>query len=323
MADQGNTDGQVELAVVVDGGGERKPSLNLNSSDQGLDLPPPPPPPERARRPRVRFRVIWDELLSVPQRLVAFRAGLTERAFGWMHRARRFREEASGYEARSVCGLLGGALKTCFCCCCRSGDEDDSDIEPWWSREMALLREDIRRMDFWRCIVGEFVGSFFLVLVGCGASVETDHPEQPVTVRVALGFGVAYTAGLYCLHAGNDGHLNTAVTVAMAVTRRVSVLRSVLYSVTQIMGAIVAAQVLHWVTAEDYRNELGCTRLSKKVSEGQGFLVEFFATLVLVFVVFSSYDERNKDKSSLAPFIVGLTLISVSLFSVSRVFELS
>lgn len=48
---------------------------------------------------------------------------------------------------------------------------------------MARLREDLRKLRFWRAIISEFVGSLFLVLIGCG-SYTVSYPEHPITVKV-------------------------------------------------------------------------------------------------------------------------------------------
>lgn len=49
---------------------------------------------------------------------------------------------------------------------------------------MARLKEDLRRLRFWRAIIAEFVGSLFLVLIGCG-SYTVSYPEHPLTVKVS------------------------------------------------------------------------------------------------------------------------------------------
>jgi hypothetical protein len=50
---------------------------------------------------------------------------------------------------------------------------------------MARLREDVRKLRFWRAIISEFVGSLFLVLIGCG-SYTVSYPEHPITVKVTI-----------------------------------------------------------------------------------------------------------------------------------------
>lgn len=312
---------QQQLVVAINGGS--KLSLSAHSDPKSLASALTHP------RPSHRHRLPWDALRSARQTLVAVRHRLTDRASSWMTKVRRFRGlggggggGGSGSLPRRVRRVL---VSTADRARRRFGSGPGPVLRESWTRETTRLKQDARRIGFWRAVVGEFLGSLFLVLIGCGAGVETDRPQKgSVTVRVALAFGVTYAAGLYCLHApcgdSDSCHLNTAVSVAMAVTGRSRVLRSALGVVTQMLGAVVGALVLYWVTSADYGTEFACTRLSPKSSEAQGFLVEFFATLVLVFVVFACYDDRSEErkaKSSLAPFVVGLTLLSVSLFAVS------
>jgi aquaporin-4 len=127
------------------------------------------------------------------------------------------------------------------------------------------------------------------------------------------------TAVLYCVRNVTDAHINPSVTVALLVTRRTSVIRSLLYLVAQFLGAIVGAGLLLAVTASEYRTNRtwpgGCTVPAEYVSEGQAFGVEFFATFFFVFVV-ACYDKVKSDMKSLAPpFIIGSTYAAVILFS--------
>jgi len=190
---------------------------------------------------------------------------------------------------------------------------------------MARLQEDVRRLRFWRSIIAEFVGSLFVVLIGCGAYTETvtvnaDPTNSWLAVRVALAFGLSMTAVLYCVRNVTDAHINPSVTVALLVTRRASVIRSLLYLVAQFIGAIVGAGLLLAVTASEYRTNRtwpgGCTVPAEHVTEGQAFGVEFFATFFFAFIVVSCYDKVKSDMKSLAPpFIIGLTYAAVILFS--------
>ena len=49
---------------------------------------------------------------------------------------------------------------------------------------MGRSQEDVRHLSFWRAVVSEFLGTAFLVAVGCGARSDTDHREHAWTVKV-------------------------------------------------------------------------------------------------------------------------------------------
>ena len=182
---------------------------------------------------------------------------------------------------------------------------------------MTRTRDDLKHLRFWRAVFSEFLGTMLYVLVGCGAWTQTDYVEHPLTVRVALAFGLTYAIIIFCVRNVTDAHLNPSITVAMLVTRRMCLLRGLLYIVAQFLGAILGAALLYGLTADDYQSKLGCTVPGLKVSDAQGFGVELFATFMLVFVVFAAYEKTKREEAIVAPFIIGLALVAVSLFAVS------
>jgi len=51
---------------------------------------------------------------------------------------------------------------------------------------MGRSQEDIKRVSFWRAVVSEFVGTAFLLMIGCGTWTDTDHREHAWTVKVTI-----------------------------------------------------------------------------------------------------------------------------------------
>lgn len=196
---------------------------------------------------------------------------------------------------------------------------------------MARIQEDIRRLRFWRSLLAELLGTFFLVLIGCGAwasekpplaDVSNSNPTVPTfvssqisVVRVALAFGLTLAAVLYCVRSLGEAHLNPAVSLAMLITKRTSVVKLILFVVCQIFGAILGAAFVKAVTV-GVHDLSGCTVPVHGTSEGQGFGVEFFATFFYVFVVFSCHDTAKKGEQIVTPFITGLTYAAVLLFAI-------
>lgn len=89
---------------------------------------------------------------------------------------------------------------------------------------------------------------------------------------------------------------------------------AVLYIVAEIVGAILGYGLLYVVTPFEFirpvggGNSLCITNLHPSISVFQGFLIEFVVTSVLVLVVCSVWDPRNKDKSDSAAIKLGLFL---------------
>jgi len=177
------------------------------------------------------------------------------------------------------------------------------------------MQEDIRRLRFWRSLIAEFLGTLFLVLIGCGSWADTDKVAHLFAVRVALAFGLTLAAIIYCMRSLGEPHLNPAVSLAMMVTRRISVISLGLFVLCQFLGAILGAAFVKAITVSNVHNGTGCTVPVEDVSDGQGFGAEFFATFFYVFVVFACYDKAKAGEEIVTPFVIGLTYTAVILFA--------
>ena len=91
-------------------------------------------------------------------------------------------------------------------------------------------------------IVAEFIGTFALVLFGCGAAVlGGDHVGQ---LGIALAFGFAIIALAYGIGPVSGCHVNPAVSLAAFVAGRMSAKEMALYWIAQFVGALAGAAVL-------------------------------------------------------------------------------
>src|SRR5437764_10677561 len=98
---------------------------------------------------------------------------------------------------------------------------------------------------FRKCLA-EFIGTFWLVLGGCGSAVlAAKFPEAGIGFAgVALAFGLTVRPGAYALGPISGGHFNPAVAVGLGAGGRFPARHSAPYIVVQVAGAIVAAAVL-------------------------------------------------------------------------------
>ncbi|WP_395443054.1 aquaporin [Caulobacter sp. UC70_42] len=91
-------------------------------------------------------------------------------------------------------------------------------------------------------IVAEFIGTFALVLFGCGAAVlGGEHVGQ---LGIALAFGFAIIALAYGIGPVSGCHVNPAVSLAAFVAGRMGAKEMVLYWIAQFVGALAGAAVL-------------------------------------------------------------------------------
>lgn len=169
-------------------------------------------------------------------------------------------------------------------------------------------------------LLAEAVGTFVLVLVGCGAWAYATTTRSFTALGVALAFGLAYALVIHTLGRVSGAHVNPAVSVASAVAGRMSWREAASYVGAQVGGAIAAAVVLLVLLQGFDQFDLGRDGLGQTYfgDEGTGyswwaaFLLELVLTAVLVVVVLSATDPREA-RSSATPLVVGATVVALHL----------
>src|SRR5512140_23990 len=97
----------------------------------------------------------------------------------------------------------------------------------------------------------EFLGTFWLVLGGCGSAVlAAAFPNVGIgLLGVALAFGLTVLTMAYAIGHISGCHLNPAVTIGLAAGRRFPASEIIPYVVAQLVGAIIAAGVLYVIAS--------------------------------------------------------------------------
>jgi len=100
-------------------------------------------------------------------------------------------------------------------------------------------------------LAAEFIGTFWLVLGGCGAAVFAANPSEGISVGigflgVAVAFGLTVLTGVYAFGTISGGHFNPAVTLGAALARRVEWKALPGYWIVQVAGGLVAGLVISW-----------------------------------------------------------------------------
>lgn len=155
----------------------------------------------------------------------------------------------------------------------------------------------------WKSIIGEFIGNLIINFFAVGAC---SQPEDGTFKSLSFGLGV-FTAITIVGHL-SGGHVNPAVTIALLLTGRVSLIRSIFYIVAQCLGAAVATCAVKTFLDEAYHNGLGHTNLAENISELQGLGIEFFLGLVVVLTVFGARDPNKPFSHYTAPFAIGMSV---------------
>ena len=90
--------------------------------------------------------------------------------------------------------------------------------------------------------VAEFIGTFTLVLFGCGAAVIAGGDIG--LTGISFAFGLALIGMAYGIGAVSGCHINPAVSLGMVAAGRMEMPEAIKYIIAQVAGAIVAALVL-------------------------------------------------------------------------------
>ncbi len=159
--------------------------------------------------------------------------------------------------------------------------------------------------------IAEFVGTLVLVLFACGVAVVTGVDY----LGTALAFGLVIVAMAYSIGNVSGCHINPAVSLAMAISGKMSWSECVKYMISQILGAICGAALLgaflgsfEALGANGYGGELiNGTVVNMWIALG----IEAILTFVFVLTILGVTDK--KENGSVAGIVIALSLVLVHL----------
>ena len=172
--------------------------------------------------------------------------------------------------------------------------------------------------------VAEFIGTFWLVLGGCGSAVlAAAFPELGIGFTgVALAFGLTVLTMAFAIGHISGCHLNPAVSLGLAVAGRFKFSELPAYVIAQVLGAIVAAALLAWIAGGAPGFDIAGGLASNGYGEhspggysmGAGFVTEVVLTLMFLFVILGATDKRAP--AGFGPIAIGLCLTLIHLISI-------
>jgi len=159
----------------------------------------------------------------------------------------------------------------------------------------------------WRKAIAEFVGTFALIFIGAGAIISTGGNDL---LLIALAHGLTIGVMASALAHISGGQFNPAVTLGALVGRQISVRLALVYWLSQLLGASVAALMLYGVFSHDewLNSKLGTPSLGPAVSVGTGILIEAVLTFFLVFVVYGTGIDPKGSFNAVGGMAIGLTV---------------
>jgi len=170
----------------------------------------------------------------------------------------------------------------------------------------------------------EFVGTFWLVLGGCGSAVlAAAFPELGIGfLGVALAFGLTVVTMAYAIGHISGCHLNPAVSVGLCLGGRFPARQLLPYVVAQVLGAIAAGGVLFVIASGNADFDVAAGFASNGYGEhspGGYTLVsvlvcEIVMTAMFLLVILGATDARAPQ--GFAPLAIGLALCLIHLISI-------
>jgi glycerol uptake facilitator protein len=167
-------------------------------------------------------------------------------------------------------------------------------------------------------LLAEALGTAALVFIGVGSVPATSilGGTAPFTMAdlgmISFAFGMAVVAMVHSIGHISGCHINPAITLAFAVTRRMPWRQVPGYIGAQAFGAIVGAFAIVGVLGrEAVRVGLGIATYGAGVSASQAFFAEAIGTFLLAFVVFGAIDRRAP--SGFAGLVIGLAVFAIIL----------
>lgn len=155
--------------------------------------------------------------------------------------------------------------------------------------------------------LSELLGTFVLVLVGCGTAVVTGAN----VVATSLAFGLVIVAMAYSIGNVSGCHINPAVSLSMLLTKQMTLKDFIFYVIAQIIGAILASLVLAF--AFDSFKVLGANSFSCSIPVA--LVIECLLTFIFVLAILGV--TSKKDYKQISGLVIGLTLVLVHLLGIS------
>lgn len=181
-------------------------------------------------------------------------------------------------------------------------------------------------------MTAEFLGTFWLVLGGCGSAVLAanfggdGNPLGIGLLGVSLAFGLTVLTGAYALGHISGGHFNPAVSFGLWAGGRFAARDLVPYILAQVVGAIVAGWVLYQIAsgrpdfaldphaAGAFATNGFDARSPGGYSAAAAFLCEVVMTAFFLVIILGA--THRKAPAGFAPIAIGLGLTLIHLISI-------
>lgn len=167
----------------------------------------------------------------------------------------------------------------------------------------------------------ELLGTFWLVLGGCGSAVLAASGIG--VLGVALAFGLTVLTMAFAIGHISGCHLNPAVSLGLYVGGRFPAKELPAYVIAQVIGGVLAAALIYFIASGKEGFDLAASGLASNgygehspggYSMTAGFVTELAMTAMFILIILGATDKRAP--AGLAPIAIGLALTLIHLISI-------
>jgi aquaporin Z len=171
--------------------------------------------------------------------------------------------------------------------------------------------------------LAELIGTFWLVLGGCGSAVlAAGIPDLGLGyLGVSFAFGLTVVTMAYAIGHISGCHLNPAVSIGLVAGGRFKASELPHYIIAQVLGALLAASIIYCIASGQEGYTLGgfaANGYGEASPHGYAlhaaFVCEVVMTAIFLFIIMGATDSRAP--AALAPLAIGLTLALIHMISI-------
>ena len=169
-------------------------------------------------------------------------------------------------------------------------------------------------------IFSEYLGTAILVLIGCGTVAVAGSIIK--ATGIAFVFGLTFIAIAYMIGKISGCHINPAVSLAMAINKKITWGEFIYYVVAQVLGALSGIAILYFIVKECHLDinlvGLGQNGFGEQSSVGISMIgalvTEIILTFIFILTILTVTSEKNKV--TIPEIVIGLTLTAVHIIGV-------
>jgi len=199
---------------------------------------------------------------------------------------------------------------------------------------MGKPHQELASWDLWRGFFGEFLATFMFLFISISTVMHTTQDGVALNVgrqlTISWAFGMAITVLIYVFGTVSGANINPAVSLMLALTKKISPVRCVVYIIAQCLGAICGSALVKSFNEDLFAARgAACNGVADGYSNGAALAVEIFSTGILMLAVQAATDPKQDARAfpqhpgqgayfnnGLAPLTIGLAVFLAHLIAI-------